>query len=408
MQDIEYTNEEPKVLNVLFVEENDKFRLGVSDLLEEFFKNIYSADNTEECMKLYHRHNPEVIIIDIDMVNIDWIKISKRIKEINPQTKLIILSLHDNPSFLLDAIDIGVTKFLIKPVEDYQLSDTLELVTNEINYENNQKILYTYLHTIFNYEKSMIMMTKNDKPVLANKAFLDFFNVESFHGFIKKHKEIGTLLLKHDGYLYNENNRHWLNKVDKSLEKPYHVQFKNKKEEIKHFLFRYHIIPEEKDYAILSFDDISELDTVKKFDDKIAQSELIKEDEKSIFKLLKLIQKNQIKVHLYNYYKGLTIVHDALIIDTKGDSVLLKTNYLQQKAINIEGKTLISSDVLPYTIACSKVSKISYEKQIVVLKGLHFSRTSPATRKTIRLLPDSKYSVSLFIKNQKVRAETTI
>ncbi len=132
------------------------------------------------------------------------------------------------------------------------------------------------------------------------------------------------------------------------------------------------------------------------------------EDIKTLFNLLELIHRNNVKVKLYNYYKGLSIVHDAVITDIKNESVVLKTDYLQQKAIHLEGRTLIKSDVLPNDILCEEVSTISLEKQTVTVKKIHFVDNSPSLRKTIRLLPDDKHSVSIFIDNARTSGNMRI
>jgi len=401
MHDFKYIKEEKSVLNLLYIESKDEFRLEISDLLKEFFSNIYVSNSDDESIDMFTKHHPEVIIMDIDIhvYYFNWLEIARHIKEIHPEIKIIILSTNDDKKTLLDAIDVGVTKFLIKPVSHHKLSDVLMFIKTKLDYEHNTKIFYTNIHSVFNYKKSIIIMLKNKKPLLVNQVFLDFFGVESIREFTNKHKDLGALFLRHDGYLYNKAARHWLDEVKKDFDKTYNVELKNTNSERRHFLFKYHKIPE-KSYAIISLDDITELNLSKSKEDAL-EIEPVKKDIKSIFKLLKLLQKNKIKVHMYNYYKGLTIVHDALVVDVKNNSVTLKTDYFQQKAIQIEGKTLISSEVLPYTIACDKVSKISFEKQLISFEDLHFTRTSPATRKTIRLVPDSKYSISLIINKRK-------
>jgi len=394
-------------MNLLYIESKDTFRLEISDILNKFFNNIYVCEYAKDSIELFKEHHPQIIIIDIDIDTyyFDWVKIAKHMKEINPEIKIIILSTHDKKEIFLDAIDIGVTKFLPKPIEHYQVSEALQLANNQLDYEKNRRIFYTYLHSIFNYRKTMIMMIKDDIPLLVNYSFLDFFDAESIHEFNLKHKDIGDLFLRHKGYVYNNSAGDWLKTIHKDIHKQYHIQIKNKDGETRHFILKYHEIKEEKSYAILSFDDITKLDSSK---DKTDKKIPIKEEKNNILKSLILLQKNEVKVHMYNYYKGLTIVHDAFIVDVQENSVVIKTDYLQQKAIQLEGKTLISSEVLPFTIACNKVSNISFEKQTIEFQNIHLSKTSPATRKTIRLEPDPKYSVSLFIKQRKIVANIKI
>jgi len=81
---------------------------------------------------------------------------------------------------------------------------------------------------------------------------------------------------------------------------------------------------------------------------------------------------------------------------------------MQQKAMQLEGNATISSKNLPHPIFCNQVFKTSYEKNITVLTDFKFSRTAPAKRKKIRLVPDEKHSVFIFVKKQKFRADLNI
>jgi len=404
MENTKYLKEESHNLNLLYVEDNDKFRVEVSELLDGLFQNVYVASSVDKSIELFKEHRPQILIIDIEA----WAPVAKRIKEIVPETRIIVLSKNDDKKSLLDAIDINVTKFLVRPVERSALLEVLELAKSQIYYDTNTKIFYTYLHSMINNQTSMVMMLRDKKALLVNQVFLDFFDVESINEFTKKHNDLGTLFLEKDGYLYNKANLNWLDDVSENIDKLYHVQLKDKNNEPRHFLFKYHLLPEEKSYAVLSFDDITELKLAQVNDSDTVQNESSEDDTETIYNLLKLIQNNKIKVHLYNYYKGLTIVHDGLVSDAQKDSLVIQTNYLQQKAIQSEEKTLISSEVLPYTIACNKLTGVSFERQIVKFKDVHFSRTSPASRKSIRLLPDPKYNVSLFIDNQRYRSNIKI
>ncbi len=396
-------------MNLLYIESDDEFRLEVTDLLKEFFNNIYVSNLAKNSIELFKEHHPQVIIIDIDIhvYYFDWLKIARHMKEIHPEVKIILLSMEDKKKNFLDAIDVGVTKFLEKPIEPNQLSDAIQLAINQIDYEKNRRIFYTYIHSLFNYRKTMIMMMKDDIPILVNYIFLEFFGVESIHEFNRRYKDLGDLFLYHKEYLYNTSTGDWLNIVSKDTQKQYHVQIKNKDDETRHFILKYHEIEEEESYSIISLDDITKLLSSKNHTD-INEKMPPKEERNNILKSLALLKRNEVKVHMYNYYKGLTIVHDAFITDVKKDSVSLKTDFLQQKAIQIEGKSLISSEVIPYTIACNKVSNISYEKQTVELENIHISQTSPATRKTIRLEPEKEHKVYISINKKEVAVDIKI
>lgn len=392
-------------LELLYIENKYNFRKQVSDVLEENFTNIYYTQNDNEAIDIFKAHKPKIVIFDIELLHYDWVKTATRIKDIKSNTKIIILSKFDGQKMLLDAIDLGVTKFLVQPVTQAKLSDAISSCIEQLQHENDIKIFNTYVYNIYNHDKSMLVMLKNGKPVVSNHIFLNFFNVESVKRFNLLYPDLGEFFLHHEGYLFNQLNNYWLDNAKAHNDTLFHVQIKNKNGEPRHFLFTYHLISQEKAYAILSFDDVTELDLTKTLDTQKAHNnskkKLVQKDKENIYNLLELLQKSKVKVHVFNYYKGVTIVHDAEIVDVKENCITIKTVYLQQKAIQIDKKAIISSEVLPYNIICNKVSKIDSEKHTVKLEDLQFSRTSPALRKTIRLSPNSKYSASLFINNRR-------
>ncbi|WP_373070816.1 response regulator [Sulfurimonas sp.] len=399
-------------LELLYIENKYDFRKQVSDILEEHFTNVYNTQNADEAIDIFRTHKPKIVIIDIDDRRYDWVKTVTRIKDIKSNTKIILISKFDAHIMLMEAINLGVTKFLVKPATPTELSDAINFCIQQLQHENDIKIFNTYVYNIYNHDKSMLIMLKNGRPVVANHIFLNFFNVESVKEFNYKYPDLGEFFLHHEGYLFSQLNNYWLDNAKAHHNNLFHVQIKNKRGEPRHFLFKYHLISQEKAYAILSFDDVTELDLTKTLDTEKAHNEsktkLLEKDKENVYNLLELLQKSKVKVHVHNYYKGLTIVHDAEIIDVKENSITITTVYLQQKAIQIDKRAIITSPVLPYSIVCNKVVKIDYKKHTVELGDLEFSRTSPALRKTIRLSPNSKYSVSLFINNQRYKTDISI
>ena len=397
-----------KDLKLLYIENTIEFRRKVTNEVDGFFKSIYVAKDIEDALRLFKKHHSKIVIIDVDLPSFNWLEIAQEMISIQPQTKIIIISKDDEQKYLYDAIDIGITKFLKKPIEIPDFMKAVESTVDKVKRDYDERLFHSCLQNNHNYNKSLVLLLQDNKPLLANGRFLSFFDVDSIEMFNNKHKNFGSLFLEHDGFLYDKGNVNWLDEISINKEKIYNVILKNKKDNERHFLLKYHVSEENNSYAIVSFNDVSNLNIAKLFNVKDSQNEETNE-ESTIANLLQLIYKNNITVHLYNYYKGLTIINDATIETIKDKTITLKTDFVQQKAIRHEGKTLISSEVLPATISCDNIVRNSFENQSVKVSNIHFSRTSPALRKTIRLLPEDKHTVSLFIHNQSVyRGRMTI
>ena len=116
-------------ITILYVEDEILILNSVSMILEKRVKKVYSALNGEEGLKLFEKHRPDVVIADIIMPKMDGLMLVRKIKAIDPSTVIIVLSAFDKKENLLEAINIGIDRFLPKPLN----YDHLLRVINELH-----------------------------------------------------------------------------------------------------------------------------------------------------------------------------------------------------------------------------------------------------------------------------------
>lgn len=400
--------EAAKEFSVLYAEDNDALRLNATKLLKKFFHNVYVAADGKEAYELFKKHTPLIIITDIKMPHLSGLGLSEKIHKTSPQTKIIIMTAFDDKEYLYKSIELGVFRYLKKPVSLADLTHALHEAILKIGEEKELELFHDYMRNIFDYQSSLIVMYKDTQMLLSNQPFKDFFEVDNVDEFHMRYGDIGNLLLEHDGFLYNQKGRDWYSEISTNDQKLYHAKIKNKQDEVRHFFLKYQKVPEDESLAILSFDDVTELNLLKLFDNKKTRNDEIEQDSKAIFNLLEAVHRNGAKVQLHNYYKGLSITNNAFVVDVGKDTVSLKTNFTQQKAIRFEQQTIILSDAFPYALLCNKIYNMNLEKQSVSLRDLKFIAHSPIERTTIRLVPEDKHTVSLFIKDSKYQGTTRI
>ncbi len=248
-------------------------------------------------------------------------------------------------------------------------------------------------------------MVKEGVPVFANQMFLDFFSVKDTQEFNTKFSNIDSIFLKHDGFLYKDSCDDWFTEVSANPQKLYNIKLQDKQKNLKHFILKYQNIPKKENYGIISFDDVTELNLLQLYDANQVKSDENLKNSDAMYKLLEVIQRNSAKIELHNFYKGISITHDAVIMEVKKDNIILKTDYMQEKAIQFDKRSFITSDALPNVIACDNVSKISFKHQSVEFTNIHFALTSPVSRKALRVVPDEKHTVTLFIGENKFHSE---
>lgn len=408
MSDILMLKEEASDFEVLYAEDNDALREKAGKLLAKVFKKVYKAKDGEEALLLFKQHTPPIIITDINMPKTDGLELAIHIHSTHSETKIIIMSAYDSGENLLKSIKSGIFDFLKKPVNIQDLSDVLLRAIKEIKDEEEKKIFYAQLSDIFNYQSAIAIMLKGREIQLVSQQFLDFFQVESAKDFNDKFHDLGSKFLKHEGFLYNTSKKDWFEEASKNPDRLYHVKIADLEHHMHHFIFKLHFIPNKEGYSIISLDDITELNLLGLFDKKQEESDSYEQEQKAIFDLLGVILNNNAKIKLHNYYKGLSIVNDAIISNITNGKITIKTTFIQQKAILREKQAIISSDALPKVILCKNVVKNDLDNQQIVFSNLRFLAHSALERKSIRVEPDSEHKISLFFNGHKSLATMKI
>jgi YesN/AraC family two-component response regulator len=408
MSDVASLKEIAKDFSLLYAEDNEALRKQASLLLEKFFSNVYRAVDGKEALELFKKYHPQIVLTDIKMPNIDGLSLAETIHKINPETKVIIMSAFDSHENLIRSIEVNVFRFLKKPVNIKELSKVLHDALLELEKTKQQQLFYMQLHDVFNYQSAMVVMLYKDKIELTSQRFLDFFNVQNSDEFIEKRGDIGECLLKHDGFLYNTKEQSWLEKLSKNQDKLFHVKMSDAKHQLHHLILKYHDIPEKENYSILSFDDITELNLLGLFDSKKLKEDNFEKNQKAINDLLEVIMRNSAKVKMHNFYRGLSIANDAVIVKVENERLHVRSNITQQKAVLYDKRSIISSEALPNPVLCEKVIKNDPEQQSMIFASLRFMTTSPLERRSIRVEPDADHGISLIFNEHKFLADIKI
>ena len=115
-----------KDLELLYVED-DKDVLGQTKLiLDDFVKEVIVAQNGEEALEIIQSRPVDIIVADINMPKMNGIEMIKVLKqEMNLDIPCIITTAHTDTEFLLDAINLKVDGYIVKPINIKDLINTI-------------------------------------------------------------------------------------------------------------------------------------------------------------------------------------------------------------------------------------------------------------------------------------------
>ena len=110
---------------VLFAEDDDIMREQTAEILSMIFKKVFMARDGEEAYEIYEDEKPDLIITDIKMPRKDGLKLIKQIRQKDYRTPIILLTSFTDASMLINAANLSVDGYLVKPIELEQLTQTI-------------------------------------------------------------------------------------------------------------------------------------------------------------------------------------------------------------------------------------------------------------------------------------------
>ncbi|TLP39309.1 response regulator [Arcobacter arenosus] len=159
-------NEINKKIKVLYVEDDDIARENGLEYLENYFENLYEASDALSALKLYGEIKPEIIITDIQMPKLNGLEFIKNIRKKDKKTQVIVLSAYSNKDYLFSAIELGLVKYLIKPIKEKEFEEALSLCIKHIENDDSNIIHLSENFTFDLYNKTLV----NDGELIKLRA----------------------------------------------------------------------------------------------------------------------------------------------------------------------------------------------------------------------------------------------
>ena len=137
------TVSEAQKIRVLVADDHDLVRDGIRSrlTLDGDIEICAEASNGSEAIDLAKKHNPDVIMLDISMPGTNGFEAAGKILADNRQSRIIFLSIYDNPEYIQEAIRIGARGYLLKDVSREEMLLALKAINNGGTYLGSQVAL---------------------------------------------------------------------------------------------------------------------------------------------------------------------------------------------------------------------------------------------------------------------------
>ena len=167
---------------LLYIEDDFEIQKYLGEFLERYTSNLYLAQSAEEGMALYKKTSPDIILLDINLPGKSGIDFARELRKIDHNTRIIISTAYTDNEFLLTAVELELTRYLVKPVTSMELMEALSKAADE--YDDRNILQKVELGEGFSYDIERKALLQEEKVVILRRKemqLLEFFIANAHH-----------------------------------------------------------------------------------------------------------------------------------------------------------------------------------------------------------------------------------
>jgi DNA-binding response OmpR family regulator len=164
-------------LKLLYIEDDRDIQEIYLDILKESVDEVHSAYDGEEGYALYLSLKPDILLLDINMPKMDGLSLAKKIREVDRDIKIIITTAYGEQDKLLEAIELYLIKYILKPIEPTILREAIGKAIHEIEQSRDGESKNLFLldkdvtwdreSEILSSNGNEVKLTKNERRLLS-------------------------------------------------------------------------------------------------------------------------------------------------------------------------------------------------------------------------------------------------
>ena len=118
-------------IRVLLADDHRMLREGLRrSLTEEGFDVVGEADNGELAVRLVAELQPDIVLMDVSMPEMDGVEATRQIRATDTATRVLMLTMHADKEVLADAIRAGASGYLVKDCSTEEIAEALRMAAN--------------------------------------------------------------------------------------------------------------------------------------------------------------------------------------------------------------------------------------------------------------------------------------
>ena len=158
-------------LTILYVEDDKLIRDNYTEILKSHFKNVLITDNGNDALRIYNENRVDIAILDISIPGINGLNLASKIRKKDADIQIIMLTAYSEREKLIQAVNLQLFAYLIKPVEYEDFNKVLKsiikifekdnflLLTNDFKWNKDTNELF--------YKYTKIKLTNKEQKIVS-------------------------------------------------------------------------------------------------------------------------------------------------------------------------------------------------------------------------------------------------
>ena len=123
-------------IKIMIVDDHALMREGLTKILEmeDNLEVVIRAANGNEAIDYIEKNSVDIVLLDINMPNMNGIETLKKMKQMQPEIKIIMLTVYDTREYLIETLNLGANGYMLKDAETDSLIKAIETVYNGGSY----------------------------------------------------------------------------------------------------------------------------------------------------------------------------------------------------------------------------------------------------------------------------------
>jgi DNA-binding response OmpR family regulator len=176
-------------LNLLYVEDDELLRKNYVTTLSLLFKEVLEAQCYKNALEIYKNNIADILLVDINLGELSGIELVKEIRKTDLKTPVIFLTAHSDNRYLLEAANLQIDGYIVKPLDLDKLQVAMKNALKKINHQSIIELDSEFVYNFTNQE-----LLQNGQKINLGKKTNELFKLFCEN----KNKTITKSIIEHE------------------------------------------------------------------------------------------------------------------------------------------------------------------------------------------------------------------